>query len=104
MKIKVKVPKKIKIGAHKACLKVVKYSRCDDNYRAYYHERKGEMGFDWQLSPIQRDRDLGHEVTHMIDVDKMCNLSEENISRIGNGWIEFLRDNLGIELDWSDIK
>ena len=31
------------------------------------------------------------------------NTSEEDMSRIANGWIEFL-EQLGVEFDWSNVK
>ena len=100
----VEIPKIIKIGALKATLEIAPYAKCDDGYNGFFNQRTEVMGLDTTLGVGNRDRVLAHEITHMIDIDKECNLGEENISRIGNGWLEFLRDNLGIELDWSNIQ
>ena len=102
MKHRIKVPKRIKIGAHDYSVGYRQHMKLDDNWRGACNQRTGEILID----PIGGDtinRSLLHEVVHLIDFNYECILSEENISRLAHGMVEFL-ENLGIELDWSGIK
>lgn len=51
----------------------------------------------------KRDRVFAHEIMEVIKENYELDISEKDMSRIANGWIEFL-GQLGIELDWSLIK
>lgn len=56
-------------------------------------------------SPLsQKNETLLHEVLHLISMVFSCSLDEDNIDRIAEGYAELLFNNLGIELDWSDIE
>ncbi len=100
--MKIKVPKVNQIGSFMCRVKLTPYLRCDEGWRASLNQRKNLIEIDTQLSGNCRDRSYLHEIVHQIDINYECGLSEENISRIANGFCEYL-NNLGIELDWSDI-
>ena len=103
--MKIKVPKKIKIGSLVGDVKYKPYLRGDDGWKASYNQRTNALEIDTQLrGSASGDRSFLHEVVHMIDIDKECGLSEDNISRVANGVWEFLNRNLNIEFDWSEIK
>lgn len=100
--MKVKVPKELKIGVFSVKVGMKDYIRCDDGFKGTYNQRTGELYIDTQLRGEIRDSTFMHEVVHIIDHNYECGLSEENTSRIANGFVELLR-NLKMELDWSEI-
>lgn len=101
--VKIKLPKKIKIGTMICEIKYTPNLRNDNAWRACFNQRTAMLEIDPACGATQ-DRSFEHEVVHLIDINYECGLSEENISRLANGLDEFLKDYLGIEFDWSDIK
>jgi len=99
----IKVPKVNQIGSMKYTVGIEDYLRCDNAWKAYFNERTNEIIIDSQVTGNMRDRSYMHEVIHQIDVNYGCGLSEEVIDRLANGFCEYLFNNLGIELDWSDV-
>lgn len=102
--IKVKIPKKIKMGALMSKVKMSPLLRSDNGWRASLNQRTGVLEVDTELAGQIRDRSFYHEIVHKIDINYECGLNEENISRIANGLYEWEHDNLKIELSWEDIK
>ncbi len=51
-----------------------------------------------------RNQTLLHEVIHIVDRVYVCRMDEDDLERLSNGLSELLFDNLGIELDWSEIE
>lgn len=102
--MKVKVPKQFKVGAFDATVHITPFLRSDDAWKACFNQRTGRIELDSELGEQMRDRSFLHELTHMIDLNYGCDLSEDNIDRIACGLYEILHNNLGIELDWSNIK
>ena len=102
--MRVKVPKEIKIGALRADVGISDYIRVDDGYKGFFNQRTEELRLDINLTGGSRDTVFLHEIVHMISINSESGLSEEDTSRVANGFFEFLYYNLGIELDWSGIK
>lgn len=103
-KMKIKVPKRIKIASH--TYEVAFDNRATDSagtmaltrplYETILLSKEAKEGWRNQL--------FLHEVLHMIDRFWFTQISEENLERLSEGLAVFLFDNLGIELDWSEIK
>ena len=98
----VKIPQKFKIGATRVCIGFDPTLHSDDGYDGTYNKRTEKLLLDSRLTGVIRDRTLGHELMEVIKVNYELATTEEDMSRIANGWIEFLWQ-LGIEFDWSDI-
>ena len=100
----VKIPREIKIGADsydiilKPNLKL--REGCVGETKYMCHTITVDVG----LMQDDKMNTFLHEVLHSIDHAYSCSLDESNIDRMAGGLTEFLRDNLGIEFDWSLIK
>ena len=101
--MKIKVPKVNRIGSLEYTVGFKSHMRTDDGWKGSLNERTGTIYIETEISENIRDRTYLHEIIHQIDINYECGLHEDNISRLANGFCEFL-SNLGIELDWSNIK
>jgi len=101
--MKVKVPKQIKIGALSATVGIKEHIRNDDGFQGCYNQRTEELSIDAAQSGSQRDRTFLHEIVHLIALNHELNLPEADISRLGNGLLEFFQA-LGVDFDWSNIE
>jgi len=99
----IKIPKHFKIGATNAYVHFKKYLKVDEGYDGTFNRRTDELQIDSTLVGCDRDKVFGHELMEVIKHNYEIDTSEKDMSRIANGWIEFLTQ-LGIEFDWSDIK
>ena len=103
-RLKIKVPKQIKIGVHR-------YSIAYDDK---LEERSKKIGFAditngiILIEPKQMDSAksdvLIHEILHIVDfyyANK--SLEEDVISGLATGLLSLL-DGIGVELDWSEIE
>ena len=102
-RLKVRVPKQIKIGVHS-------YKVIFSHYLKGVGEGDGAAQHEWQkiliapeLPPSQRAVTLLHEVLHIISKNYKCGLPEDTLDRLDEGLGEFLLNNLHIEFDRSDI-
>ena len=101
--MKIKVPRKIKIGTFDCTLNYRENMKVDEDWRGSFNQRTGEIFID-RTCGVGKDRVFLHELLHVVDKNYECGLDEITISRMANGFAEFLFNNLGIELDWSEIK
>ncbi len=101
--MKVKIPKNIRVGSLTGRVEFKENLKVDDGWRGDYNQRTGILSIDPQCGEGINATFL-HEVIHLIDLNYECDLNEVNISRIANGVYEFLKYNLGIEFDWSEIE
>ena len=101
--MKIKVPLVTRVGSLECELKFTANLKSDHSWLASLNQRTCLIEVDNDLRGNMRDRAYLHEVVHQIDINYEIGLSEENISRLANGFCEYL-NNLGIELDWSDVK
>jgi hypothetical protein len=100
--VKVKVPRKIKIGSYEYDVVFKPHLKTDDNLMGFMNKRTSKIELDPDDGSTL-DTTLLHEVVHLISFNYEVNLDEDNTSRIANGIAELLQI-LGIELDWGDIK
>ena len=102
--MKVKVPKRIKIGINTYSVSFLADEVLNDNeFGACWH-RKQYITVDPSSHPTQRYTTFLHELIHLIEKSYVFRIEDDNVDRIAQGMGEFMRDNLGIEFDWGDIK
>ena len=103
--MKVKVPQKFKIGATPVSICFAENLVNDDGFDGTFNRRTGKLEIDDRLkdTPAKRDKIFGHELMEVIKENYNLHTSEEDMSNIANGWLEFL-SQLGIEFDWEEIK
>ncbi len=101
--MKVKISRKIQIGAHTYLVKRQANLIVDDNRDALAHHRLGFIGVDSALKGTQRDEAFLHEINEIINRVWGCHLEHDNMDRLAEGHLVFLQQ-LGIEFDWSDIS
>lgn len=98
--MRVKVPQKI------GDFRVVYDSKLllDESVYAQVWWRRELIKLDPCMPDNNKTRSLFHEQFHLIDKEYKLHLDEDTIDRLANGMYQFIRYNLGIEFDWSDIK
>ncbi len=102
--MKVKIPQKIKIGTHCYSLSFTPHIHCDEGRYANCNHRTQEIQF-WAEAPRSiTNESLIHEVLHIAELFQRIEVSDPDIDRIANVIMILLKDNLGIEFDWSDIE
>ena len=102
--MKVKIPKEIKIASHTYALKFSPYVHCDEARYANCNHRTQEITL-WSEAPASIvNESFIHEVIHIAELCYRVDVTDADIDRIANVIMELLKDNLGIEFDWSDIK
>lgn len=101
--MKIKVPKTIKIATHSYPVSYNKDLRCDEGFVGKVKHRVPGIEIEPDQAFSQKNQTLLHEVLHIISRTYSCDLDEGNIDRIAEGFSELLFNNLGIELDWSEI-
>ena len=101
--IKVKVPQKIKIGAHTYSIRLNRHLLSDSN-------NHGAVNHRTQLIEIQADNPsdlktetLVHEIIHVGSFCYRINIDDADTDRVAETITQFMSE-LGIELDWSGIK
>lgn len=102
--MKVKVPNQIKIGLYPYSVKAVPHLKLNEGTWGVTNHAKREIKIDSNLSIIELNQTLIHEVIHIISEGFRCGLDEDNVERLSNGIGEFLFDNLHIEFLWDDVK
>lgn len=102
--MKVKLPKEIKIGIQKYQLEYLPDEIFNENeFGAAWH-RKQKITIDPSSHATQKYTTLIHEVIHLIEKAYCFKLDNGDVDKVASGIGEFLKDNLGIEFDWSDVK
>ncbi len=104
--MKVKIPKQIKIGGRTYKLRLNDHLIRDEGNRGcvYWHTQIINLDSNMEQEPMSVS--FLHELVHAID-EHYCGrtgLSEEATCGLSEGLYQFLKDNLGIEFDWSLIK
>ena len=100
----VKIPQEVLGGAHTHRVVFRRNLKNDEGYKATIQFRTQEIAVDPEQPPAMMLASFLHEVCHEINERYGCGLSEENLSRLGEGFAEFLTRSCGIEFDWSDIQ
>uniref|UniRef100_A0A6H1ZDK6 Peptidase n=1 Tax=viral metagenome TaxID=1070528 RepID=A0A6H1ZDK6_9ZZZZ len=101
----IKVPQELQIAGKTYTIVFVKHLIRDDGDRGkiYWHKQQIQIGDD--LEGELRDSTLFHEIIHCFD-EHFCgrdNISEPITCGLAEGLFQLFK-NLGITLDWSEIK
>jgi hypothetical protein len=102
--MKLKVPRKIKLGIYTYKIKFDKTMVFTTGNCGEHRPADGEIALAPGQSSTALSQCFFHEVIHHINSQYKIGLDEDNIDRLATGWAEFTERGLGIQLDWSDIK
>ncbi len=102
-KMKIKIPREIKIGLYPYSVEAISQLKLNEGCWGVSNHVRRKIKIDSGLPLLERNQTLIHELIHVISESFRCSLDEDNAERLANGMGEFLFDNLGIEFDWSDI-
>ena len=103
--MKVRIPQTFKIGATLVSVCFTEDLLDDCGFYGTFNRRTDKLELESRLkdAPSKRDKTFGHELMEVIKENYNLHTSEEDMSNIANGWLEFL-SQLGIEFDWEEIK
>ena len=101
--MKVKVPRKIKLGIYTYKIKTDKTLHLTSGNVGEHRPFKNEIVLAPYMSNTAKVLTFNHEVLHHISNQYQLDLDEKEIDRLAFGWAEFMQA-LGIELDWTLIK
>ena len=101
--VRVKIPAEIKIGAYEYRLSLDANLREDEERDGTICFRKEEITVAGKAPMMRKNTALIHEVLHLADKNYEMQLNESQICQLSHAVAEFLFNNLGIDLDWSDI-
>ena len=101
--MKVRVPRKIKMGIYTYSLSLTPHIHCDEARYANCNHRTQEIEIWSEAPPSMRYESLIHEVLHIAEVSHRIDVSDADIDRIAHTIAELFKENLGIEFDWSEI-
>ena len=102
--MKVKVPKEIKIATHVYRVRYDPHMRHDEACYGQVNHREQTIDIETSIPLSVRNQTLIHEIVHIVDKVYVCRMDEDDLERLSNGMAELLFNNLGIELDWSEIE
>jgi len=102
--MKVKVRKKNRIGAYTYDLIYVEGLERDFNLLGQCNSSRLVIRIEPTSPSAVKDVSLFHEVLHGIDDTSGCGLDEVNIDRLAQGIAHWLKETMGLEFDWSEIK
>ena len=102
----VKIPKIIKIVARNYTVSLDDSLLRDEGNRGCVHWHKQTITLASNMHDEQKAVSFLHECLHVIEehTTGRANLSEEVICGLAEGVYQLLKENLGIEFDWSNIK
>ena len=102
--MKVKIRKEVKFGAWRYAVKLVRGLKLKDGVWGDCQHVHYIVRIDKDLPELERMSVFIHEALHIINEQYCISLDEDAIRRLENGLTEFMRENLGIEFDWSLIE
>ena len=104
--MKVKIPREIKIAGRNYKIKFDEHLIRDEGNRGVVYWHTQEVKLLHETHPELMAVTFLHECIHIIDehMNGRGNLTEEQVCGIADGLFQLLKDNLGIEFDWSEIK
>jgi len=102
--MKVKIPREIKIGSYK--YKIRPKEDMSEEFHVYgmCSARRGMIWVDMIEDRQVKEVTLLHEFVHCIGDVERIEFEEGDIDRIAHCLVRILRDDFGIEFDWSQIK
>ena len=102
--MKVKVPKKIKLGTYLYDLVYEPNLAADKQLCGHIRYQRLKINIEPNMDDSVKNVTLLHELFEGISDIYRCGLEDENCERLAQGMADFLFNSLGIELDWSEIK
>ena len=103
--MKVKVPNKVKILTHEYTIKFDTKALISAQTSGMAKHLYQEILLDNENLPeSELNQVFLHELIHTIERHFCLHLEDPDVERLSEGLAVVLFDNLGIELDWSDIK
>jgi hypothetical protein len=102
--MKIKIPRKIKLGIYTYKIMFDKTMILVDGNVGEHRPNSGVIALAPHMSNAGLYQSFNHEVLHHINSQYKLGLDEDAIDRLATGWAEFMERGLGIQLDWSDIK
>lgn len=104
--MKVKVPREIKIAGRNYTIGLVEHLVRDEGSRGMVYWHTQEIKLLRDTHPELKAVTFLHECIHVIDehLNGRGALSEEITCGLSEGLFQLLKDNLNIELDWSEIE
>ena len=102
--MKVKIPAKIRIGTHTYTIELDPHLHSDDKDYGLINYRTQTIRI-WSDAPKSiKDQSLLHEVIHLSQHIYRVDITDADIDRIAQCMCDFMINNLGIDLDWGNIK
>jgi len=102
--MKVKVPQKIKILTHTYNIRIDSRFTMGAGAQGITRHIYQEIILDGIQPKSELDQVFLHELIHTIERHFCVKLDDPDVERISEGLAIILFDNLGIELDWSDVE
>jgi len=100
--MKVKVPRKIKIGTHIFTIEFDQHMHSDDRDFGQINYRTQTIKI-WKDAPPSLKREaLIHEVLHLSQHIYRVEITDADIDRVAQVICDFLENNLGIEFVWDE--
>lgn len=100
--LSIKVVQEYQFGAHRYHLYFSEMVKLD-GHDATTNHRAQEIYIDPTLPESRKVLAFVHEVIHIIALVWKIEISESDIDRMAEGFIQFL-DSLSVRLDWSGIE
>jgi hypothetical protein len=101
--MKIKVPREIKVITAPYHVLYNPHLWYDEGLAGCANHRMNEIQIDPAISSSKRDVTLLHEVLEVIKDKYSIDIGHADLDRIAQGIASFLLNDLGIELDWSEI-
>ena len=102
-RLKIRVPKEIKIGTHTYRIILDRSIRTDDSRIGETNHRTQEVKI-WTEAPLtMKNEALLHEIIHIAEFYFRVSVEDADIDRIAECMCDFLFNNLNLEFDWQDI-
>ena len=100
--MKVRIPKTIKIATHTYRIELRSGVTTEMGSAGLVDHIKKVIFIDKNLSQSEIDEGFLHEVLHVIERVWNIKIDDPDTDRYAEGLAVFLKDNLGIEFDWSE--
>ena len=102
--MKIKVPKRIKLGAYCYDLGYESNLATDKHFCGTIRFQRLKINIEPNMPESVKNVTLLHELFEGISDMYRCGLEDENCERLAQGMADFLFNSLGIEFDWSLIQ
>lgn len=101
--MKIKCPKEISVLIHPYTICLIKGLKTDEDLRGECNIRTQQIGIDLDLPDSQRVYTLLHEVYEAYNDALGLGFNHETIDASAIIAASFLLNNLGLEIDWSEV-